>query len=51
MPMIRNSLSPYYNTDILRYVINTPVTAQRGYVTRATASRLVDPEVSWQMDK
>ncbi|XP_043937498.1 uncharacterized protein LOC122810071 [Protopterus annectens] len=49
-PFVWNSLSPYSNTQSLEYLLDSPFIIGP-YRNRLTATDIVDPEVSWRMDK
>ncbi|XP_028664739.2 uncharacterized protein LOC114657160 [Erpetoichthys calabaricus] len=54
-PFVWNSLRPYSDTSIINYMMSLPDnrrpnTREPKHLTRSTASRIVDPEVSWKMD-
>ncbi|XP_032227875.2 uncharacterized protein LOC5503752 [Nematostella vectensis] len=54
-PDIFNSLSPYYNTYIVNYIVHElenpdPQVLRTGWGHRAMALGVIDPEISWKMD-
>nr|XP_006818363.1 PREDICTED: chromatin assembly factor 1 subunit A-B-like isoform X2 [Saccoglossus kowalevskii] len=49
-PYIWNSLTPYYETNTVQYLMDLPNEVRHGYINRNTAQGLVDPEVSHRMD-